>query len=79
MYLQRILNNITVVGTDYTNWKNSFSVLVSYSTELLNIKGALSGPRQLFLITESHLKIMKNAFYFTSEDPFVLKIFKFLS
>ena len=44
----------------------------------LTIKGALSGLRQ-FLATESPLKIMKNAFYFTLEALFVLKIFKFLS
>ena len=41
-------------------------------------KGALSGLRQL-LAAESPLKIMKNAFYFTSNALFVLKIFKFLS
>ena len=44
----------------------------------INIKGALSGLRQ-FLATESHLKVMKNAFYFTSKAFFVFKIFKFLS
>ena len=42
------------------------------------IKGALSGLRQ-FLAIESPLKMMKNAFYFTSKALFVLKIFKFLS
>ena len=42
------------------------------------LKGALSGLRQ-FLATESPLKMMKNAFYFTSKGLFVLKIFKFLS
>ena len=41
-------------------------------------KGALSGQRQL-LATESPLKMIKNAFYFTSKALFVLKIFKFLS
>ena len=41
-------------------------------------KGALSGLKQ-FLVTENHLKMMKNAFYFTSKALFVLKIFKFLS
>ena len=35
------------------------------------IKGALSGLRQ-FLATESPLKKMKNAFYFTSKDLFIL-------
>ena len=43
-----------------------------------NIKGALSGLIHFFPI-ESPLKMMKNAFYFTSETYFVLKIFKFLS
>ena len=42
------------------------------------LKGTLSGLRQ-FLATESPLKLMKNAFYFTSKALFVLKIFKFLS
>ena len=41
-------------------------------------KGTLSGLKQ-FLVTQSPLKIMKNAFYFTSKALFVLKIFKFLS
>ena len=41
-------------------------------------KGALEGLRQL-LITESPLKMMKNAFYFTLKALFVVKIFKFLS
>ena len=47
---------------------------------LFNIisKGALSGLRQ-FLATESPLKMMKNAFYFTLKALFVLKIFTFLS
>ena len=40
--------------------------------------GVLSSLRQ-FLATESPLKMMKNAFYFTSEALFGLKIFKFLS
>ena len=39
-------------------------------------KGALSGLRQ-FLATERRLKMIKNAFYFTSKALFVLKIFKF--
>ena len=44
----------------------------------IKFKGALSGLRP-FLATESPLKIMKNAFYFTLKGLFVLKIFKFLS
>ena len=45
---------------------------------MAEVKEALSGLRQ-FLTTESPLKMMKNAFYFTSEAFFILKIFKFLS
>ena len=41
-------------------------------------KDALSGLK-LFVETEIHLKMIKNAFYFTSKALFVLKIFKFLS
>ena len=41
-------------------------------------KDTLSGLRQ-FLATESSFKMKKNAFYFASKAPFVLKIFKFLS
>ena len=39
----------------------------------LFFKGALSGLRQ-FLSAKSPLKVMKNAFYFTSKAPLVLKI-----
>ena len=42
------------------------------------LKGALSGLIQV-LATESPLKMMKNAFYFTFKTLFVLKIFKSLS
>ena len=42
------------------------------------LKVALLGLRQ-FLATENPLKIMKNAFNFTSKALFVLKILKFLS
>ena len=47
-------------------------------TSYLKFTGAFSGLRQ-FLATESLLKMMKNAFYFTSKALFILKIFKFLS
>ena len=43
----------------------------------LKVEGALSGLRQ-FLAIENPLKMMKNAFYFTSKALFFLKIFKFL-
>ena len=45
---------------------------------LESLKGAFSGLRQ-FLVNESPLKMMKNAFYFISKAFFVLKTFKFLS
>ena len=41
-------------------------------------KGALSSLRQI-LATESLLKLMKNAFYFTLKALLILKIFQFLS
>ena len=44
----------------------------------VNIKGALSGLRQV-LASESPFKKMKNAFYFTLKALFILKIFNFLS
>ena len=42
------------------------------------IKGTLEGLSK-FLITESPLQMMKNAFYFTLKALFVLNVFKFLS
>ena len=41
-------------------------------------KGEISGLT-LFLATESPLKMMRNAFYFTSKALFILKILKILS
>ena len=41
------------------------------------LKATLSGLK--FLVTESPLKLMKSAFYFSSKALFVLKVFKFLS
>ena len=43
----------------------------------VSFKGSLSGLGQ-FWATESPLKMIKNAFYFTLKALFVLKIFKFL-
>ena len=43
----------------------------------IGFKGTLAGLRS-FLATENPLKMMKNAFYFTSKALFLLKIFKFL-
>ena len=56
---------------DFLKYFNSISCLKFF-------KEALSGLRQ-FLATESPVKIMKNAFYFTSKAHLVLKIFKILS
>ena len=58
-----------------------FFLLVSLNRSRVfhvNFEDALSDLRTL-LATESPLKVMKNAFYFTLKAPFVLKIFKFLS
>ena len=69
--------NIIMVNND----KICFGVhylLTIEEVKVNKLKGALSGLRQFFA-TESPLKMMKNAFYFTSKALFVLKIFKFLS
>ena len=52
--------------------------MLLYTSSLKKFIDALSGLRQ-FLAFESPLKVMKNAFNFTLEALFVLKIFKFLS
>ena len=43
---------------------------------LFSFKGTLSGLKQ-FLASESPLKVMKNAFYFTLKAPFVLRYLSF--
>ena len=61
---------------------NAWKIILSSASSRLHstkiYQGARSGLRQ-FLATGISLKMMKNAFYFTSKAPFVLKIFKFLS
>ena len=72
--------------TSYTlqqTWKISAAGLFKYVcffviTRYERVKGALSSLKQ-FWATESPLKMMENAFYFTSNVLFALKIFKFLS
>ena len=66
------------------SWNSSGSlfVVIKHFLEILmpiysEFKGAFSGLGQ-YLGTESPLKLMKNAFYFTLEAAFVPKIFKFL-
>ena len=62
-----------------TTGKNFFeSVLKKHFLQEIYFKGVLSGLRQ-FWGTETPLKMMKNAFYFTLKTLFVLNIFKFLS
>ena len=67
------------------NWHNfeskfdiheMFFLKVIFSDNV-SFKGSLSGLGQ-FWATESPLKMIKNAFYFTLKALFVLKIFKFL-
>ena len=63
-------------------WKGSYTWTVIFKrfqeVEFHSIIGALSSLRQSSA-TESPLKLMKNAFYFTLKAPLVLNIFKFLS
>ena len=52
--------------------------MINLQVVTVELKGALTGLSQI-LATESPLKMMKNAFYFTPKALFVLKIFKLLS
>ena len=68
-------------GTSHNRLKKEVTSVNAYFKLLfteIGFKVALSGLRQ-FLANEAPLKMMKNAFYFTSKVLFVLKIFKFLS
>ena len=56
----------------------NYGIIVSATRRRGDIKGAVSCLRQ-FLAIEITLKIMKNAFYFTSKAFFVLKIFRISS
>ena len=56
----------------FVNLQKSFLLIANI------VKGAGSGLRQ-FLATGSPWKLMKNAFHFILNAPFVLKIFKCLS
>ena len=60
-----------------TNYETIVNPLLSIKRSYI-LKGALSSLKQ-YLAIESPLKMMKNAFHFTSKAFFVLKIFNFLS
>ena len=68
-----------VLLKDFGLFVRGISIQEEFS-ELLyrSFKGVPSGLRP-FLTTESPLKTMKNAFYFTLKILFVLEILKFLS
>ena len=76
-------SNILVFLLNHIIFKN-FSCGVNYIWKIRNfclpeimcLQGALSGLRS-FLATESPLKIIKNAFYFTSKALFIPKIVEF--
>ena len=75
------LRDLNIVLYNYIQDNPIFTSIISYfchNALMHGFKGALSSLRP-FLATESPLKMMKNAFYFTSKALFVLKIFKFLS
>ena len=57
-----------------------FGLLIIYYATFFrdSVKGTPSGLRHFWAI-ESPLKIMKNAFYFSTKALYVLKIIKFLS
>ena len=61
-------------GPEKTSYLDTFHAVTSVDIKLIS-----SHKSNKFLITESPLKMMKNAFYFTLKALIVLKIFKFLS
>ena len=79
-----LLGKTQLVSFDRSNNTGAIDVKMDGSVlkEKSSFKGLLSGLKQL-LATESLLKMMKNAFYFTflfnRKAIFILKIFKFLS
>ena len=75
------LSNFQIFSKTNSFLKNVSNALDSKKGKLVNYifeESALSALRQ-FLTTESPLKMIKNASYFTSKTLFVLKIFMFLS
>ena len=67
-----VLSGETIHGVAYQqSFKRDFDI-EKY------LKSEVSSLRQ-FLLTESSLKLVKNAFYFTLKAVYNLKIFKFLS
>ena len=64
-------------GFTFSSSFELFSISWYISGSTINFKGALKGLRQ-FLASQSPLKKMKNAFYFTLKAIFILKIFNFL-
>ena len=74
-----IINIIYIINTFYLCEFSIFNVcknLLFLATG--DFKGTLSSLRQ-FLVSESPLKMMRDAFYFTLKACLVLKIFTFLS
>ena len=64
--------------TSFLSWTEIKKMnAIANNVQVKEFKGTLSGLRQ-FLASESPLKMMKSAFYFTSKALFILKIFKFL-
>ena len=60
----------------YITFLRVLKFLVLKEDTIKVFKGALSGLRY-FLVNESPLKMMENAFYFTLKGLFPLKIFSF--
>ena len=68
-------NDFHIASTNYFSvWY--YQDKIKTWNEIIWFTGALSSLIQ-FLATESTLKMMKNAFYFTLKALFILKIFKF--
>ena len=73
---------LMIISSPYESRKETkhfrlVSKIFAFRTEK-NFKSAVSGLRQ-FLAIKNPLKMMKNAFYFTSKTLFIVKVLNFLS
>ena len=76
--MQIIQISLTIDESIHIQYCSKLQLNNSYLNNKKPFKGIFSSLRQ-FLATESSLKMIKNASYFTLKALFVLKMFKFLS
>ena len=78
-YVINDLNGEEIIGTFYEKELQKTNRRQSRIEKVFKVGLSPSKRISVICLIESPLKMMKNAFYFTSKALFVLKIFKFLS